>query len=185
MKQAKKDETKTLSDRIKFLILKNGGYDSFSSKTGIPVSTLSNYSAGRNDPKSEPMGLIADIGGVSIQWLATGREPTYSESFAERLNELADKMGGSEALAKETGINHDNMLDYLDGMRTPQAASVVSISRVGGVSLEWLLTGEDTSSQPAGYSIDLDWGAITKKFDIDSTNVFSCLMSGDHMHPTI
>ena len=128
---------------------KVGGITELSRRTGLSKTVLHKYKRGDSDPSRERLELLANAASVSVQWLATGKEPTYSESFAERLNEIADKVGGSEALAKETGINHDNMLDYLDGMRTPQAASVVSIARVGGVSLEWLMVGTDSQEKPS------------------------------------
>lgn len=140
---------KTFVDRIDIIANKVGGITELSRRTGLSKTVLHKYKRGESDPSRERLELLASAASVSVQWLATGKEPTYSESFAERLNEIADKVGGSEALAKETGINHDNMLDYLDGMRTPQAASVVAIAEAGGVSLEWLMVGNEGNKKPS------------------------------------
>ena len=171
------------------IALKGESPHSFSKRAGISNTVLRRYLSGESVPGLDNLNSIADATNISVQWLATGREQTYSESFAERLNEIADKLGGSEVLAKETGINHDNMLDYLDGMRTPQAASVVNIARVGGVSLEWLLTGEGSYTELAKTnSVSSEWESweeVAKRHSISTIDMFSGPMTGDHMHPTI
>lgn len=65
-------ELKKLGERIKICASKVGGYDSLYDKTGIPVRTLSNYSAGINDIKSAALVSIAGAAGVSLDWLITG-----------------------------------------------------------------------------------------------------------------
>lgn len=61
-----------LGNRIRLCATKVGGYDSLCAKTGIPKRTMSNYVAGQNDIKSAALVKIADVAGVSLEWLATG-----------------------------------------------------------------------------------------------------------------
>lgn len=71
-------------------------------KAGITRSTFSDWKNGRSTPKHEKLIKIADVLGVSIEYLTTGKEPEYSIEIAtidvelsnmnDRLKEYALKL---------------------------------------------------------------------------------------------
>lgn len=81
-------EFEKLGERIKYCASKLGGYDSLFAKTGIPVRTLNNYSAGINDIKSAALVSISKAANVNIEWLATGNgEPQKTYGFSDNPQE--------------------------------------------------------------------------------------------------
>ncbi len=60
--------------RLKVAAEKVGGQDSLSKEAGISTRALTNYIAGVNDVKRETLVKIAQVSGLSLQWLATGEE---------------------------------------------------------------------------------------------------------------
>ena len=50
-------------------------------ETGITTATISNWKAGRYTPKQEKMQKIADLFGVSLEYLTTGKEPEINEEY--------------------------------------------------------------------------------------------------------
>lgn len=51
------------------------GIEEFSKKTGIPVSTLKKYEAGRSTPGGEAIQALAGVG-INTHWLVTGNGPS-------------------------------------------------------------------------------------------------------------
>lgn len=68
-------------------------------KLGISPSTLSGYESGKHDPKSENLSQIADICGVSVDYLL-GRESEAvlpSPTHVDRLNEVVERLTPEQA----------------------------------------------------------------------------------------
>ena len=61
----------TFSERLS--VLPNESYKAFAKRSGIPYGTLRHYLDGRS-PKVEHLIALAKAGGVSIEWLATGKD---------------------------------------------------------------------------------------------------------------
>jgi transcriptional regulator with XRE-family HTH domain len=59
--------------RLRQAVKKGGGNNRVSARSGVPLRTLGNYLKGR-DIQSEALVALADACGVSIEWLATGRD---------------------------------------------------------------------------------------------------------------
>ena len=75
----KKESVVHFSERLKSLVPSGSGRD-FAKKAGIGYSTVHNYLQAVSSPTLENLVLLAKAGGVSVEWLATGKEFTKSLS---------------------------------------------------------------------------------------------------------
>ena len=66
-------EQKTRSERLRTAVRAAGGNRVVSRSSGVPVGTLDSYIAGR-DMKVGTLIALASACGVSLEWLATGKE---------------------------------------------------------------------------------------------------------------
>ncbi|MEB8159419.1 LexA family transcriptional regulator [Citrobacter braakii] len=73
----KKENLVQFSERLKSLVPTGSGRD-FAKKAGIGYSTVHNYLQAVSTPTLENLVLLAKAGGVSVEWLATGKEFTKS-----------------------------------------------------------------------------------------------------------
>lgn len=94
----KKESVKRFSERLKSIVPSGSGRD-FAKKAGIGYSTVHNYLQAVSSPTLENLVLLAKAGGVSVEWLATGKE------FSESAN--TDQ---AEELLKIPFINGDDFL---------------------------------------------------------------------------
>ena len=87
------------------------------------------------------------------------------EAFIERLRQLADKLGSINALSKASGVSQSGMQRYFNG-GDPGRRALIAIALAGGVSVEWLATGEggQENSLP-GESSPLDDYAFVPLYD--------------------
>ncbi len=65
-----------------------------------------------------------------------------SSSFAARMLETAKLAGNASRLAAACGISRRAVGDYLSGKAEPTRPRLVAMAKAGGVSVEWLATGE-------------------------------------------
>lgn len=70
--------------------------------------------------------------------------------ISTRLNELNLKQAD---LCRETGISRNAVSQYVTGKRIPDTSSLYKISDVLCVSMEWLLTGNNTSFENTTYEV--------------------------------
>lgn len=75
----KKESVEQFSERLKSLVPSGSGRD-FAKKAGIGYSTVHNYLQAVSSPTLDNLVLLAKAGGVSVEWLATGKELTKSVS---------------------------------------------------------------------------------------------------------
>lgn len=73
--------------------------------------------------------------------------------IAERLRLLADRAGGMRELSIAAGLSENHLATYLQRLRIkPDAelrrATLVSIAKAGGVTVEWLLGDTDVGTPP-------------------------------------
>jgi transcriptional regulator with XRE-family HTH domain len=94
----------------------------FARKLGIPhQNSVSRYEAGR-PPPHELLLRIAEIGGVGLDWLLTGRVPESVPTVRERPERygrmtLEDRI--LEQIQKLTPSQKKRLLSYLDRMTKP------------------------------------------------------------------
>ncbi|HCQ8129868.1 TPA: XRE family transcriptional regulator [Klebsiella quasipneumoniae subsp. similipneumoniae] len=69
----KKQSVEQFSERLKSIVPSGSGRD-FAKKAGIGYSTVHNYLQAISSPTLENLVLLAKAGGVSVEWLATGKE---------------------------------------------------------------------------------------------------------------
>lgn len=85
----KKESVEQFSERLKSIVPSGSGRD-FAKKAGIGYSTVHNYLQAVSSPTLENLVLLAKAGGVSVEWLATGKESTKSvrTELTEQLLEI-------------------------------------------------------------------------------------------------
>lgn len=64
-------------------LMKANGYTAYkvSLETGIAQSTLSDWKKGKSTPKTDKLQKIADLFGVSLEFLTTGEEKEGGEAY--------------------------------------------------------------------------------------------------------
>ena len=74
----------------------------------------------------------------------TVRKPLISEKdLGDRISECAKKVGGKKRLAELSGISESMLYRYLNLDSAPTAGPLIRIARSAGVTLDWLMTGEE------------------------------------------
>ncbi|MCE0826588.1 LexA family transcriptional regulator [Buttiauxella sp. A2-C2_NF] len=73
----KKESVVQFSERLKSIVPSGSGRE-FAKRAGIGYSTVHNYLQAVSSPTLENLVLLAKAGGVSVEWLATGKEFTKS-----------------------------------------------------------------------------------------------------------
>lgn len=71
-----------------------------------------------------------------------------SEALADRIRQVAAKVGGKTELARKTGIPLSSLNENLRG-RKLSVERLIAIGGAGGVSLEWLAMGQGEPRRPA------------------------------------
>ncbi|WP_105640261.1 XRE family transcriptional regulator [Cronobacter dublinensis] len=94
----KKESIERFSERLKSIVPTGSGRD-FAKKAGIGYSTVHNYLQAVSSPTLENLVLLAKAGGVSVEWLATGKEFSNSANTDQ-----------AEELLKIPFIDSDNFL---------------------------------------------------------------------------
>jgi transcriptional regulator with XRE-family HTH domain len=77
----------------------------------------------------------------------TMQESTLLSGLGARINELATAVGGIKSLADMTGISESQMHRYISGTSEATVSKLAAIAKCGGVSIAWLITGEDAARQ--------------------------------------
>lgn len=102
----KKESIVQFSERLKSIVPSGSGRE-FAKRAGIGYSTVHNYLQAVSSPTLENLVLLAKAGGVSVEWLATGKEFSGSASTDQ-----------TEKLLKIPFIDSDNFL-LLDSSTFP------------------------------------------------------------------
>lgn len=103
----KKESVEQFSERLKSIVPSGSGRD-FAKKAGIGYSTVHNYLQAVSSPTLENLVLLAKAGGVSVEWLATGKEFSKSASTdqAEKLLKIPF-IDGDDFLLLDSGVFPD------------------------------------------------------------------------------
>jgi len=70
--EAQKSE---ISERIRQIIRESGGNGVVAEKSHVPLRTVGNYTTGTTEPKIIALSRVAQICGVSLDWIANGEGP--------------------------------------------------------------------------------------------------------------
>lgn len=69
------------------------------------------------------------------------------DNFGERVQRVADIVGGIAALSRTTRIAKRTIKNYIDGDNDPSRKKFVALADAGNVSFEWLATGKGPVSR--------------------------------------
>ena len=78
------------------------------------------------------------------------------EGLAKRIRQCAELVGSGDELARRTGIPRRTLETYLSGEAEPKASRLHAIAAVAKVSLDWLISGQN-SAPGAPDSSDTGW----------------------------
>lgn len=103
----KKESVEQFSERLKSIVPSGSGRD-FAKRAGIGYSTVHNYLQAVSSPTLENLVLLAKAGGVSVEWLATGKEFSKSANTdqAEELLKIPF-IDGNDFLLLDSGVFPD------------------------------------------------------------------------------
>jgi transcriptional regulator with XRE-family HTH domain len=101
-----------LAERLRQCAKLAGSGDELARKTAIPRRTLEHYLAGEREPKVSKLVAIAEVAGVSVEWLASGKGPRHSSGApldrigvnAKVLVLLNDSLDAVREVAEELGL---------------------------------------------------------------------------------
>lgn len=141
---------------------KNWTQTQLAKELSIRQAYVSNYETGKDEPSDELKGRIAELLGVSLDYLE-GRtpdaaldlsNPDVSNTLAHRLKVIRNYYHKSQAdFAKELGIAQSTLSSFESGTTTPSFEILQQIGRMG-FDVNWLLYGEN--NQPETDKIILD-----------------------------
>ena len=116
-------EPSALAQRLRICADKAGSGDELSRKTAIPRRTLESYLTGESEPKTSRLVAIAEASGVTVEWLATGREPP---PFAASTSGLPPGKLHEEMLSEAISIVEDWLEVNRRRMASEKKASIIS-----------------------------------------------------------
>ncbi len=73
------------------------------------------------------------------------RSSLFKTEFQKNVKFCIDKLGGTAETERMTGINARSLLHYMNGEAEPKIFAMVALAQAAGVSLDWLITGEESS----------------------------------------
>ncbi|CUB06653.1 XRE family transcriptional regulator [Marinomonas fungiae] len=68
------------------------------------------------------------------------------DQFKDRINMLSERLGGSSQLARLSGVSESVVRKWKAGSSEPTLSRLKAIAEAGGVSVQWLATGEESQS---------------------------------------
>jgi phage repressor protein C with HTH and peptisase S24 domain len=71
---------------------------------------------------------------------------SVEEEFRRRLRLIMQQFGSVADLAKAVGVSDNAIYKWVSGRGQPSMASLVSLAQAAGVSVEWLATGQGSST---------------------------------------
>lgn len=125
---------------------------------------------------------------------------TTTSSFADRLQQVVEKVGNATKLAKASGISRRTIGAYLSGNTDPTLKRLIAIAKVADVSVQWLATGEGFQEGEKSGEVDfirpqlgqdsqdklnfrLDY--ITEELRLKPDEIAIIQASSDTMEPTV
>ncbi len=105
--------------RLKTIVDQQESAEAFAERVGVSASALRKWLKGLAEPSRERLIALAETGGVSVEWLATGVEPTTvvagKEEFVSSPFSYADQITdsvklGDDWIRRDLGLNPDRLL---------------------------------------------------------------------------
>lgn len=98
-----------ISGRIREAIRETRGNTDVSEKSGVSLRTIANYISGNSEPKIISLSKIAQVCGVSLDWIATGTGPKHPIEPSKILDaevlevsfKIAEEMFGNQNFTPE------------------------------------------------------------------------------------
>lgn len=146
----KTESDETLAIRIRGLIA-DKSIASFARKCGVEGSLLRKYLAG-SQPNAANLVKIADAAGVTIDWLAAGREPKIAIPFESFAAQAGAKMEG-ELITFFSEMNQDQ--------RAAVLCFVFAVKNPGMITKDYI--GESVSLVFNSVFSDLGYSLTSKK----------------------
>lgn len=167
-------ETATFGDRLAAAREMSGlTQDQLAQRLGVKVGTLRKWENDVAEPRANRLQMLAGLLNVSISWLLLGESEGLPEpevfigmpggksvvedggryasdlaTFGDRLRFAREELGITpEDLARKMDVKKKTLLSWEDDLAEPRANSLLGLSGCLGVSLRWLLTGEDESGR--------------------------------------
>ena len=77
---------------------------------------------------------------------ASHLDDSRCDEFKDRINVLSDRLGGSSQLARLSGVSESVVRKWKAGTSEPTLSRLKAIAEAGGVSVQWLATGEESQA---------------------------------------
>jgi phage repressor protein C with HTH and peptisase S24 domain len=74
--------------------------------------------------------------------------PNLAIGIGTRIEQLAEKVGGKRNLANTIGVHETQLYRYIKGTNAPSVVVAAEIARATGVTLDWLIKGDEPSVTP-------------------------------------
>ncbi|WP_372439873.1 helix-turn-helix domain-containing protein [Sulfitobacter mediterraneus] len=167
-------ETATFGDRLAAAReMSELTQDQLARRLGVKVGTLRNWENDVAEPRANRLQMLAGLLNVSISWLLLGESEGLPEpevfnempdgksvtedggwyandvaTFGDRVRLAREELGITpEDLARKIGVKKKTLLSWEDDLAEPRANRLLMLSHCLGVSLRWLLTGEDEAGR--------------------------------------
>jgi transcriptional regulator with XRE-family HTH domain len=115
-KERKENQSKisAFPERLKSLIVEcsKGELVDFSRITGIPVSLLTSFIDGENNPNREHLDAISDACGVTLEWLVSGTAARHATDVERRMTSRAEYSTAGSDSAKIIGEKINDKILY-------------------------------------------------------------------------
>lgn len=86
------------------------------------------------------------------------------KNFSERFKKLVEESGITQTkIAKNLGVSPAQIVYYKTGKNMPGGIELYQISKLFGVSVDWLLTGEEKLSEDSATQMWRDRALIAEK----------------------
>jgi len=76
------------AQRLRMAVGQSGGATRVAQVSGIPLTTLNNYLAGRSEPKRPALAVLAQVLKRDIAWLVTGADETRKSGGGDSASEV-------------------------------------------------------------------------------------------------
>lgn len=163
--QSLRDQGLLFSERLREVIGENSAR-SFAIKADLSQTVIRRYLENDSTPNIDRLITIAEVGGVTVQWLATGKGPKYQKDF--------------EALLRQTEFIH------IEASKKPTESFLTEFALIPGynvqVSAGWGSEGTDDAEPSRHLAFRkrwLKWRGFAEK---DLVVVWA---KGDSMEPII
>ena len=136
--------------RLDYLIKKhaNGNISAFSRMTGVKDGAFRSWFRNDSIPGTDKLVRIADVCKVSVDWLIGSYAKYPINDVLKRIDTLIRKKanGNISSFSRLTKIGDSSIRAWYKNNSTPGPKFLKMIAEACGVSVEWILTGDEKKS---------------------------------------